>query len=143
MVPISAPASSAAPCLAVAALLVALVACGAQSTDPRCAARRALIDGIRAVDLAESAERSGDAAAIRSQLNEVTRLVRLARSSLSADVSVNDDGPARSILEAANYLEFIVADFETSGSVDGTLAQFASRELNRAVSGAGGAPFNC
>lgn len=139
----SAPASRATTRVILAMLLMALVACGGQSTDPRCVARRALIDGIRAVDLAESAERSGDAAAIRSQLNEVTRLVRLARSSLSADVSVNDDGPARSILEAANYLEFIVADFETSGSVDGTLAQFASRELNRAVSGAGGAPFNC
>lgn len=139
----SAPASRAAARVILAMLLMASVACGGQSTDPRCAAYRALIDGIRAVDLAESAERSGDAPVIRSRLNEVTRLVRLARSSLSADASANDDGPARSMLEAANYLEFIVADFEASGSVDGTLAQFASRELNRAVSGAGGAPLNC
>lgn len=120
-----------------------VVACAGQTADPRCVARRALIEGIRAVDLAESAERSGDPAAVRSQLNEVARQVRLTRTSLNADASANDDGTARSLLEAANYLEFIVADFETSGGVDVTLAQFASRELNRAVSGAGGAPLNC
>ena len=139
----SAPASRATARVILAMLLMALIACGGQSTDPSCVARRALIDGIRAVDLAESAERSGDSAAIRSQLNEVTRLVRLARSSLSGDASVNDDGPARRFLEAANYLEFIVADFETSGSVDGTLAQFASREIDAAGVGTAGAPLNC
>lgn len=140
---LSARDSKATTRVALAALLVALVACGGQSTDPRCVARRALVEGIRAVDLAESAERSGDAAAVRSQLEAVARLVRIARGSLGADSSADNDGPARRLLEAANYLEFIVADFESSGSVDGTLAQFASRELDAAVSGAGGAPLNC
>ena len=46
------------------------------------------------------------------------------------------------MLEAAEYLDFIINDYKASGSVDGTLAQFASRELNRAPS-LGEAPLNC
>lgn len=49
----------------------------------------------------------------------------------------------RVVLEAGNYLEFMVVDFRASGTVDFALTQFASRELNRATSGAGGAPLNC
>ncbi len=47
------------------------------------------------------------------------------------------------MLEAANYLEFIVDDYRSSGVVDFTITQFASRELTRALGGAGGAPLNC
>ena len=131
-------------CAGLALLLVALVACSGQSTDPRCLAKRALGDAIRAVDLAEDAERSGDTAAVSSRMNDVARLVRSARTSLgSAGASSGSDGSARRLLEAANYLEFIVRDFGSSGSVDGTLAQFASRELNAAGSTAAGAPLYC
>ena len=140
----SAVVSTAAARVALALLLVGLVACGDPSADPRCAAQRALRDAIRAVELAESAERSGDPAAVRSQIDEASALVRLARASLGgADPSTDTDGPGRRLLEAANYLEFIAGDFAATGKVDGTLAQFASREVNAAGSTAGGPPLNC
>ena len=54
-----------------------------------------------------------------------------------------NDAAARAMIEAATYLGFIVGDFRASGTVDFALTQFASRELNRAASGAGGTPLNC
>jgi len=136
--------SRAAARLGLALLVGTLVACGGQSTDPRCAAQQALRDAIRAVDLAEAAEDSGDPAAVRRQVDEAGRLVRLARSRLGAAQSTaGGDGAARRMLEAANYLAFIVEDFAASGEVDGALAQFAARELNAAGSGVGGTPLNC
>ncbi|MDO8485011.1 MAG: hypothetical protein Q7S35_08695 [Candidatus Limnocylindrales bacterium] len=72
------------------------------------------------------------------------RLVRAARASLSGvDSNSSSGAAARAMLEAANYLEFMVGDFRATGKVDFALTQFASRELNRAASGAGGAPLNC
>ena len=47
------------------------------------------------------------------------------------------------MLEAANYLEYMTGQFRSSGNIDFSLTQFASRELTRAASGAGGAPLNC
>jgi len=77
-------------------------------------------------------------------MDEVERLLRLARSNLSAAESDPSTGAAaRGMLEAANYLDFMVGDYRASGRVDFAMTQFASRELDRAASGAGGAPLNC
>ena len=77
-------------------------------------------------------------------MDEVERLLRAAKASLSGVESSSSTGAAaRAMLEAANYLEFMVVDFRASGVVDFGLTQFASRELNRAASGAGSAPLNC
>ena len=46
------------------------------------------------------------------------------------------------MLEAAGYVEFIVGDYRATGAVDGALAQFAARELNRAPAPGEAAP-NC
>ena len=81
---------------------------------------------------------------MRRQMDETARLVRVARAGLgSAGSGASSDGATRRMLEAANYLDFIVEDFAASGEVDGTLAQFAARELNAAGSGVGGTPLNC
>lgn len=125
--------------LLLALLFVTTNACGAGNQDPRCIARQALRDAVRAVDQAESAESAGDADRVRQQIDQAGRLIRLARGTLSRSSTSSID---RSMLEAAEYLGFIVDDYRASGAVDGTLAQFASRELNRAPS-PGEAPLNC
>jgi hypothetical protein len=77
-------------------------------------------------------------------MDDVERSVRLARGRLAgADADPNTGRAARAMLEAANYLDFMVGDFRATGKVDFSLTQFASRELNRAASGAGGMPLNC
>ncbi len=77
-------------------------------------------------------------------MDEVDRLLGVARGDLAgADADPNTAAAARAMLEAANYLEFMVGDFRATGKVDFAMTQFASRELNRAGSGAGGAPLNC
>ncbi len=102
------------------------------------------MDALRAVAAAESADVSGDGEAVDGAMDDVERFVRLARSRLDgADPDSNTGAAARAMLEAANYLEFMVGDFRATGMVDFSLTQFASRELNRAASGAGGAPLNC
>lgn len=77
-------------------------------------------------------------------MDDVERYVRLARARfVGADADPKTGGAARALLEAANYLDFMVGDFRETGRVDFSLSQFASRELNRASSGAGGTPLNC
>lgn len=130
--------------VALALLLVGLVACGGGARSPSCTGYDALVDALRAVALAESADASGDDEALVEAMDDVERYVRLARSRLSgADADPNTGASARAMLEAANYLDFMVGDFRATGRVDFSLTQFASRELNRAASGAGGAPLNC
>lgn len=130
--------------LGLVLLIVGLAACGAGARSPVCVAQDALRDALRAVESARSADSSGDQVAVGRQMDEVDRLVRVARANLAgADADPNTGRAARGILEAANYLEFMVGDFRASGQVDFALTQFASRELNWAVSGAGGAPLNC
>ena len=77
-------------------------------------------------------------------MDEVDRLLDVGRTRL-ADVKADSStgSAARAMLEAANYLEFMVGDYRSSGAVDFSMTQFASRELTRAVSGAGGTPLNC
>ena len=124
--------------------IVGLAACGGGTRSPACAAQDALRAALRAVESAKTADASGDQAAVGQRMDEVERLVRAARVSLSGVDSDSGPGPAaRAMLEAANYLKFMVGDFRATGKVDFTLTQFASRELNRATSGAGGAPLNC
>lgn len=130
--------------LALLLVIVGLAACGGGTRSPACAAQDALRAALRAVESAKTADASGDQAAVGQRMDEAERLVRAARTSLrAADPNSSTGAADRAMLEAANYLEFMVGDFRASGTVDFTLAQFASRELNRAASGAGGAPLNC
>ena len=123
----------------LAAALVATLACGSGTDDPRCVARQALRDAVGAVDQAESAEAAGHAERVRQRIDEAERLIGIARRNLSSSTTNSIE---RGMLEAAEYLGFIVNDFRASGAVDGTLAQFASRELNRAPAPGEAAP-NC
>ena len=130
--------------LGLALLIVGLAACGGGVRSPSCTGYDALVDALRAVASAEAADASGDPEAVERAMDDVARFVRLARGRLAgADADPNSGAAARAMLEAANYLEFIVGDFRATGRVDFSLTQFASRELNRAVAGAGGAPLNC
>lgn len=127
-------------------LLVAAIAagCGGGSRTDICLAYDALRDALRAVDAAHAAATSSDTAAVARHMGDVERLLRLARSNLSAAASDPvKAAAARGMLEAANYLDFMVGGYRSSGRVDFAIKQFASRELNRAVSGGGGAPLNC
>jgi hypothetical protein len=47
------------------------------------------------------------------------------------------------ISDASGDADGVNRAFRATGTVDFSLTQFASRELNRAASGAGGAPLNC
>lgn len=126
------------------ALLVVLSACGGGARSTACSGYDALVDALRAVAAAKSANASGDGEAVSRAMDDVEQSIVLARRRLAgADVDPNTGAAARAMLEAANYLEFMVGDFRASGKVDFSLTQFASRELNRAASGAGGAPLNC
>jgi hypothetical protein len=125
-------------------LIVGLAACGGGSRSPLCVAQDGLRDALRAMGSAENANAAGDLATVGRQMDEVDRLLRVARTRLaSAAANPSTGAAAQAMLEAANYLEFMVGQFRASGTVDYSLTQFASRELNRAVSGAGGAPLNC
>ncbi len=131
--------------VAVAGLVVVgLLARGEGTRRPVCVAQDALRGALQAVDAARAAERSGDKAAVDQELAEIARLLSVARVNLAAPaVDPQTASAARAMLEAANYLQFIVDDARSSGAVDYPIAQFAARELDRAGSGAGGAPTNC
>lgn len=122
----------------VLALVVGVtLGCGGDDEDPRCVARQALRDAVRAVGQAESAESAGNAERVRELMGEIERLVRDARRNMSSSTT---NSVERGMLEAAEYLDFIVGDYRASGAVDGALAQFASRELNRAPTPGEAAP---
>ena len=123
----------------LAAVIVATLGCGGGNDDPRCVAKQALRDAVRAVDQAESAEGAGDDERVRQQIAEAERLIGIARRNLS---SATTNSVERGMLEAAEYLDFIVGGYRASGGVDGTVAQFASRELTRAPAPGEAAP-NC
>jgi hypothetical protein len=131
-------------CLGIAVVLIGIAAFGAGKRSPECSAYDALRDAVRAVDGVRSATAAGDLVAVERQMDEVDRLLGVGRTRL-ADVKADSStgSAARAMLEAANYLEFMVGDYRSSGEVDFSITQFASRELTRAVSGAGGAPLNC
>ncbi len=129
--------------LGLALVIAGLAGCGGGTRSGVCSAHDALRDALRAVESAHAAARSGDGVAVARQMAEVDRLLRVARSKLSGADPERSGPAARAMLEAANYLDFMVGDFRTSGRVDFPIAQFASRELNRAVSGAGGPPLSC
>lgn len=105
------------------------LACGTGRPDPRCTAKRALQDAVRVVAQAESAEAAGDAAAVSQLVAKIDALLATGRRNLSPSTTNTVE---RAMLEAAGYLQFIVDDYRSSGEIDGTLAQFASRELTRA-----------
>ena len=123
----------------LAAVIVATLGCGGGNDDPRCIAKQALRDAVRAVTQAESAEGAGDEEQVRQQIGEAKRLIGIARRNLSRATT---NSVERGMLEAAEYLDFVVGGYRESGAVDGTLAQFASRELNRAPAPGEAAP-NC
>jgi hypothetical protein len=102
------------------------------------------VDALRGVAVAKSATASGDDETVELAMNDVARSIRSARARLAGmDGDPGAGAAARAMLEAANYLDFMVGDYRATGKVDFSLTQFASRELNRATSGAGGAPLNC
>ncbi|MEK6720059.1 MAG: hypothetical protein AABZ33_05235 [Chloroflexota bacterium] len=130
--------------ISVAVAVVGLAACGGGTRSPICTANDSLRAALRAVDAARSADSSGDSAAVDREMNEVERLLGVARGNLAGATADPDTAAAaRAMLEAANYLQFMVDDSRASGTVDFPIAQFAAREVNRAGSGAGGAPLNC
>lgn len=123
----------------MALVILATGGCGGGGDDPGCIAKDALREAVRAVDQAESAEAAGDDERVRQQIDEAERLVGVARRNLSTSTT---NSVERGMLEAAEYLDFIVDDYRASGAVDGALAQFAARELNRAPAPGEAAP-NC
>ena len=125
-------------------LLVGVAACGGGARSPACAGYDTLVDALRGVAAATSATASGDDEAVEQAMDDVASSVRSARARLAGmDADAKVGAAARAMLEAANYLDFMVGDYRATGTVDFSLTQFASRELNRASSGAGGAPLNC
>ena len=113
--------------------------CGSARDEPRCTARQALRDAVRAVATADRAEAAGDAPAVADAVGEAEQLIATARRNLSRSSTRSVD---RRMLEAAEYLAFIVGQYRVNGGVDGTLARFATRELNRAPD-PGEAPLSC
>lgn len=135
----STPARS--PTLGLLVLLLGtIIACGSSgSSDPRCVARNSLRDAIEVVGQADAAETAGDTRTAGERIAEVERLVVVARRNLS---SSGTESVERAMLEASGYLQFIVDEHRTSGMVDAALAQFATRELNRAPA-PGEPPLDC
>lgn len=125
-------------------VVVTMAGCGGGARSPACTGYDALVDALRAIEAARISDASHDADGVDRAMDDVARSVRLARGRLAgADSDPNTGRAARAMLEAANYLDFMVGDFHATGNVDFSLTQFASRELNRAASGAGGTPLNC
>jgi hypothetical protein len=129
-------------CLGLDLVLFGITAYGAQRAVAECSAYDAFRDAERAADAARSATATGDPAAVERQMDEADRLIRVGRAILAGVEALSSTGSgARGLLEAANYLEFLVGDYRSSGAVDFSITQFASRALTRAASGAGGAPL--
>jgi hypothetical protein len=117
--------------------LVGLMAYAAGGRSSEYSAYDAFRDAVRAVDAAGSAAAAGDQAAVERQMDELARLLGVGRARLAGVEAGSSAGSAaRAMLEAANCLEFMVRDFRATRRVDFSLTQCASRELNRAVSGA-------
>jgi hypothetical protein len=96
------------------------------------------------MDGARRATTSNDAATVAREMDRVDRNLTAARRTLqSIGADAGGESATRAMLEAANYLEFMTGQYRSTGSVDFSLTQFASRELTRAAAGAGGAPLNC
>lgn len=130
--------------LGVATILLGVLACGAGERSSICQAYDTLRTAVGVMDAARSALTAGDQEALARRMDEVDRLVRRARGGLSgADPDAGTEAAARAMREAANYLEYMTGQYRSTGTVDFSLTQFASRELSRAASGAGGAPLNC
>ena len=131
--------TTAAACLTVALLLAG---CQGASDDPRCLARGELLKAAALIERADAVEAAGDDAAVRQAVGGAEDLVAAARARLRSADAEGTDGPVRRMTEAANYLGFIIEEFAATGVVDGTLVQFAVRELDRPAVG-DAAPMNC
>ena len=125
--------------LPLLAFAVVTIGCGARDSEPLCVARQALRDAVSVVGHADAAESAGDMERVRELMDEVDRLVGTARRNLSSSTT---NSVERGMIEAAEYLDFIVGDYRASGAVDGAIAQFASRELDRPPAPGESAP-NC
>ena len=121
-----------AACLTVALLLAG---CQGVSDDPRCLARGELLKAAALIERADAAETAGDDEAVRKAVEGANDLVGSARARLRSADTDGTDATVRRMTEAANYLGFITEDFATTGVVDGTLVQFAVRELDRPAVG--------
>lgn len=129
---------------AAAGLIVALLLAGCQrvSDDPRCLARGELLRAAALIERADAAERAGEGDAVRRAIVGAEDLVSTARTRLRTADTEGSDGAVRRMTEAANYLRFITEGFAETGAVDGTLVQFAVRELDRQALG-DAVPMNC
>ena len=124
------------------AILVALLivaGCAGTARSSLCGAYDTLRDAVGAMN-----DAAGDDGDLGRRIDEVDALIRSARRQLSGEGANPSTAPAaRAMVEASNYLEFMVGQYREDGAVDFSLTQFASRELTRALSGAGGRPLNC
>ena len=120
-------------------VVLVTIGCAAGDHEPVCIARDALRDAVRAVGQADAAENAGDAGRVKDLVDEIERLVVTARRNLSSSTT---NSVERGLLEAAEYLDYIVGDYRASGTVDGTLADFAARDVDRAPSPGESVP-NC
>jgi len=129
-------------CLGI--LAVVLTGCAPAERRPVCQALDALRGAVTAMNTASQAVVASDQAEVARLVEEVERLLRVARGKLAGVGSdTGSGGAARALLEAANYLEYMTGQYRTSGRIDFSITQFAARELNRASAGAGGPPLNC
>ncbi len=128
-----------AACLTVALLLAG---CQGVSDDPRCLARGELLKAAALIERADAAETAGDEDGVRQAVEGAEDLVAAARARLRSADTEGTDATVRRMTEAANYLGFITEEFAATGAVDGTLVQFAVRELDRPAVG-DAAPMNC
>jgi hypothetical protein len=129
---------------AIVLLLVGLAGCGGGARSPACIGYDTLVGALRSVEAAKSAATSGDDEAVEQAMDDAQRSIRSARAQLAGmDADATAGAAVRAMLEATSYLDFMVGEYRATGTVDFSMTQFASRELNRATSGAGGAPLNC
>jgi len=128
----------------LATILLGVMACGAGERSSICEDYDTLRAAVGAMDVARAAAATGAGETVERRMDEVDRLLRVARGRLSgADPEASTASAARAMLEAANYLGYMTDQYRSTGTADFSLLQFASRELSRAASGAGGAPLNC
>ncbi len=121
------------------AIVISIAGCAGTERSSLCGAYTTLRDAVGVMN-----DAAGEDDELGPRIEEVDALIRSARRQLSGEGANPSTAPAaRAMVEASNYLEFMVGQYREEGAVDFSLTQFASRELTRALSGAGGRPLNC
>jgi hypothetical protein len=121
------------------AIAISIAGCAGTERSSLCGAYNTLRDAVGVLN-----DAAGEDGELGPRIDEVDASIRSARRQLSGEGANPSTAPAaRAMVEASNYLEFMVGQYRDEGAVDFSLTQFASRELTRALSGAGGRPLNC